>query len=281
MSELPELTLAYLRQRPESAARALEGLASDEAAVIMLRAPSRIAAPVLAAMTTLCAARCVAHMPPDVAAAHCDELSWSDAAGVLRALEGSARDELLSEWPEGKARRFRRSLDYPDDTIGAWVELDAASMPADRSVADAGRLLAGTANFSESHFLLTDASQRYVGAVTLGSLLSAVPAASLETVAVRDIRPLRDTASLGSALAASDWERSTILPVVNHRGELLGGLTRRTLRRALQDAAGPGRDEPLSLFSHMLRAYLSSGEDLLRLLLRAPRGRAHGPGSGP
>jgi len=281
MSELPELTLAYLRQRPESAARALEGLASEEAAVIMLRAPSRIAAPVLAAMTTLCAARCVARMPPDVAAAHCDELPWSDSAGVLRALDRSARDALLSELPEGKARRFRRSLDYVDDTIGAWVELDAASMPADRSVADADRLLAGTPNYAESHLLLTDASQRYVGAVTLGSLLSSVPAASLEMMAVRDIRPLRDTASLASALAAVDWERSTILPVVNHRGELLGGLTRRTLRRALQDMNEAGRDESLSLFSHLLKAYLSSGEGLLRLLLRAPRGPAQAPGSNP
>jgi len=281
MTELPELTLAYLRQRPESAARALEALASEDAAGILLRAPSRIAAPVLAGMTTIYAARCVAQMPPAVAAAHCDELPWSDSAGLFRALEGPVRDALLAELPEGRARRFRRSLDYAEDTIGAWVEPDAAAMPSDRSVADAGRLLAGMTGYAESHLLLTDIAQRYVGTVTLGALLSSVPVTPLEALAVRDMRPLRDTASVASALAAPDWERSTILPVVNHRGELLGGLTRRTLTRALQARLAHQRDEPASLFTHLLRAYLSSGEGLVRLLLQEPGRRTSPQGPGP
>ncbi len=281
MTELPELTLAYLRERPESAARALEGLASGDAAGIMLHAPSRIAAPVLAAMTTHYAARCVAQLPAEVAAAHCDELPWSDSAGLLRALEESAREFLLAELPEGKARRFRRSLTYADDAIGAWVQADAMSMPADRSATDASRLLAGMAHYSESHLLLTDATQRYAGSVALGRLLTALPGATLATLDSRDVRPLRDTASLGAALAAEDWERATMLPVVNHRGELLGGLTRRTLKRALQVTAARDRDEPPSLFAHLLKAYLTSGEGLLRLLLQAPsEPRAPGPGSG-
>jgi len=273
MTELPELTLAYLRQRPESAARALEELDGAEAAGIMLRAPSRIAAPVLASMTTLYAARCVAQMPPEVAAAHCDELSWSDSAGLLRALDVAVRDALLAEMPEGKARRFRRSLEYADDTIGAWVELDAPSMPADRSVAEAGRLLAGIRTYSENHLLLTDAAQRYIGAVALGTLLASGPGTALGALALQDLRPLRDSATLGSAVGAPDWERSTILPVVNHRGELLGGLTRRTLRQALQDPADHGADDSPLLFTQLLKAYLYSGEGLLRLLLQSPRRR--------
>jgi len=282
MTELPELTLAYLRERPESAARALEGLPSEDAAGIMLHAPSRIAGPVLAAMTTLYAARCVTELPTDVAAAHCDELPWSDCAGVLRVLEAPARESLLGALPGSKARRLRRSLAYADNTIGAWVEPDAAALPADRSVEDAGRLLAGMPDYAESHLLLTDATQRYSGAVTLGRLLSSAAGTALETLASRDLRPLRDTASLGSALAADDWERSTILPVVNHRGELLGGLTRRTLGHALQDMAARDRNEPPPLFAQLLKAYLASGEGLLRLLLQAPpRHRAPAPGPRP
>jgi len=282
MTELPELTLAYLRERPESAARALEGLASEDAAGIMLHAPSRIAGPVLAAMTTLYAARCIAQLPAEVAASHCDELPWSDCAGVLRALDAPAREDLLGVLPGGKARRLRRSLAYADNTIGAWVEPDAAALPADRSVEDAGRLLAGMPHYAESHVLLTDAAQRYWGAVTLGRLLSSAAGTALETLGSRELRPLRDTASLGSALAAGDWEHSTILPVVNHRGELLGGLTRRTLGHALQDMAARERHEPPSLFAHLLKAYLASGEGLLRLLLQAPpRHRAPVPGPRP
>lgn len=280
MTELPELALAYLRERPDSAARTLEGLGSEDAAGIMLRVPSRIGAPVLAAMTTHYAARCVAQLPPDTAAAHCDELPWPDFAGLLRALEGPVRDALLAELPEGKARRFRRSLAYADDSVGAWVETEAMAMPADRSVAEAGRLLAGMAHYPESHLLLTDAAQRLAGTVTLGRMLASVPGAPLGTLATQDIRPLRDTASLGAALAAEDWERATILPVVNHRGELLGGLTRQTLKHALRDLTAHDYDEPPSLFAHMLKAYLVSGEGVLRLLLQAPSPQRAAP-SGP
>jgi len=282
MTELPELTLAYLREQPESAARALEGLANDDAAGILLRTPSRLAAPVLAAMTTHYAARCVARLPAEVAAAHCDELPWSDSAGLLRVLEPPAREALLAELPEGKARRFRRSLTYADDAIGAWVQADVIAMPADRSASDASRLLTGMTHYAESHLLLTDAAQRYAGSVALGRLLAAVPGAALGTLASCDVRPLRDTATLGAALAAEDWEYATMLPVVNHRGELLGGLTRRTLKRALQDMAAGDHDEPPSLFAHLLKAYLASGEGLLRLLLQAPsERRAPLPGPGP
>lgn len=280
MTELHELTLAYLRQRPESAARALEELDDGEAAAILLRAPSRIAAPVLAAMTTLYAARCVTKMPPEVAAARCNELSWSDSAGLLRALDAPVRDALLAEMPEGKARRFRRSLDYADDAIGAWVELDAPAMTADRSVAEASRLLAGISNYAENHLLLTDSSQRYVGAVALGALLASGPETGLATMVLQDLKPLRDSASLGSAIAATDWERSTILPVVNHRGELLGGMTQRTLRQALHHSTDRARDESPLLFTELLQAYLSSGEGLLRLLLQAPRARGRMTGNG-
>lgn len=280
MADLPELALAYLRERPESAARTLEELASEDAAGILLSAPARIAAPVLAAMTTHYAARCMAQMPADAAAARCEELSWSDAAGVLRAMEVTARDALLAELPERKARRFRRSLEYGESTIGAWLELDTAAMLEDRSVAEALRLLTDVTNYPESHLLLTDANQRYVGAVSLGNLLSSSLAAPLETLAAKDLHALRDTASLDSAVAARDWERSTILPVVNHRGELLGGLTRRTLRRALQSTTERSHEGPSSLFTQLLKAYLSSGEGLLRLLLQAPRPRTHLQGRG-
>jgi len=281
VSELPELTLAYLRQRPESAARTLEGLATEDAAGILLRAPARIAGPVLAAMTTLYAARCLAQMPADVGAALCAELSWSDAAGVLRAMEVSVRDALLAELPKTRARRFRRSLEYGETTIGAWLELDTATIAADRSVGEALRLLADIANYPESHLLLSDASQRYVGAVTLGNLLASGPDVSLENLSIPDLHPLRDTATLASALNLPQWEQTTILPVVNHRGELLGGLTRRTLTRALQSVTERDYDGPPSIFTQLLKAYLSSGEGLLRLLLQAPRARARlqGPGS--
>jgi magnesium transporter len=268
VAELPELTLAYLQQRPESAARALEGLLPADAAEVVRRTPARLAAPVVGAMSSVRAAQCAAQLPADVAAALCAALSWPDAAALLRRLDGAARERVLEELPEKTARRFRRSLDYPDDVVGAWIEFEVPAIPEDRAVGDAVRLLEQSPNYAGSHLLLTDAAQRYRGAVRLAALLTSAATAALAALAQDAAHPLRDAASLASVAEHPGWEVATLLPVVNHRGELLGGLTRQTLRKALRQTAPGTRDAVASLPAEMLKAYLLSGEGLLRLLVQ-------------
>lgn len=274
MAELPELTLAYLQQRPESAARALEGLLAGDAAEVLRRVPARIAATVVGAMSSARAAHCTAELPADAAGALCAALSWPDAAALLRRLDGQARERVLAELPEKTARRFHRSLAYPDDVVGAWVEFDVPAILDRREVDDAAQVLTQFPAFSDSHFFLTDAAQRFTGMVPLAALLSSASTASLAALAQSGVQPLRDAASLASVTESPGWELATILPVINHRGELLGGLTRRILGKALKQAGPHSRDAGASLPAEMLRAYLKSGEGLLRLVLQGSAGDA-------
>ena len=282
MTDLPDLTLAYLRQRPASAARELEGLAAADAAEVLRRVPARVSAPVVAAMSSVSAARCAAALPADAAAALCSELSWSDAAALLRRLESGPRESLLAELPGKMARRLRRSLDYGDDVVGAWIELDVPAILHDRDVAEAVLLLARSRADSSSHLFLTDAARCYNGAVPLAALLRSVSTAPLSALAVRDVQPLHDNASLASASSNPGWELTTVLPVVNHRGVLLGGLNRRTLHKAI-GSAGPSSSQVTraALPAEMLKAYLRSGEGLLRLLLQGTVAKRGGDSGSP
>jgi Mg/Co/Ni transporter MgtE len=230
--------------------------------------PARIAAPVAAAMSSFGAARCAAELPAGAAAALCTELSWPDAAALLRQLEPQARAAVLAELPEKLSRRFSRSLAYVADVVGAWIELDVPAIPDDRSVGEALQLLARSPADSGSHLLLTDAAQRYTGTVPLGALVKSASTAALSELAQRDVQPLRDSATLASVTENAGWDLATVLPVVSHRGELLGGLTRRTLHKAMKQAEPPSQQAGASLTAEMLRAYLQSGEGLLRLLLQ-------------
>jgi len=279
VAELHELTLAYLQQRPESAARALEGLLAADAAEVLQRAPARIAAPVVGVMSSVRAAQCAAELPAETAAALCAALSWPDAAALLRRLDGEARERVLEELPERTARRFRRSLDYPDDVVGAWIEFEVPAILDDRTVTDAVRLLEQSPAYAGSHLLLTDTTQRYRGMIALAALLASAATSTLATLAQDGAQPVRDAASLASVAEHPGWEAATVLPVVNHRGELLGGLTRQTLRKALKQAAPASRDAGASLPAEMLKAWLLSGEGLLRLLVQgAGDGRGSDPG---
>lgn len=276
MPELPGLTLAFLQERPESAARALESLAAADAAEILRRMPARIAAPVAAAMNSFSAARCAEALPADVAAALCAAMPWSDAAALLRRLDSNAREAVLAGMPDKLARRFSRSLAYAEYVVGAWIELDVPAAPEDRSVEEAVQLLVQSPAGNGSHLLVTDSDRRYRGAVPLGALVTSAPTVLLSALAQRDVQPLRDSASLASVTDHPGWDLATLLPVVNHRGELLGGLTRRTLHKAIRQGGPASHEGGSSLPVEMLRAYLRSGEGLLQLLLQGTAGQSSG-----
>ena len=232
-------------------------------------------------MSSLSAARCAAELPADVAAALCAALSWSDAAAVLRQLEPRAREAVLAELPARLAQRFARSFAYSGDLVGAWVELDIPAVPDDRNVAEALQLLARSPGHSGSHLLLTDAAQRYRGSLPIDALVKSASTAALSELARRDPQPLRDSASLASVTDNPGWDLATVLPVVSHRGELLGGLTRRTLHKAINQAVPPSQPAGASLTAELLRAYLQSGEGLLRLLLQGRDRKTGGDAGSP
>lgn len=273
MAELPRLTLAFLQHHAGSAARTIEILAPEDAAALLEHVPVRISAAVFAAMTSVAAARCVVHLPPAVSAALCEALSWTDASAMLRYLDADTRNAVLERLPTGMARRFRRSLEYAEDQVGGWVEMDAPAIVADRTVGEAIKLLAESAESPASHLLLTDEVEKYTGAVSLAALLRASRTATLDSIAQGDCRAVRDSASVLAVAADKEWDTTTLLPVVNHRGELLGGLTRRTLHKALSAQRRPARVVPRdSVLAHLLDAYLVAGEGLLGMLLQIADG---------
>jgi Mg/Co/Ni transporter MgtE len=267
VADVPELTLAFLQQKPASAARALESLPALDAAELLRHVPVRISAPVVSAMTTIAAARCVHCLPLDLSGALCQSLPWPDASALLRQSDAAHREGILSSLPRATSRRFRRSLDYPEAAVGAWVEMDSAAVEENRTVSEAARLLARIDAFAASHLLLTNSTQQYTGVLPVAALVRANPTSALHVLAERDLRPVRDTATLASVARSEDWDRTTLLPVVNHRGELLGGLTRMTLTRALRNQL-PDREAPRpSLPAFLFNAYLVAGEGLLRMLV--------------
>jgi len=269
MAELPQLTLAFLQSQPSSAARAIEVLPPANAAALLENVPVRISAPVLAAMTSLAAARCIALLPPEIGAALCEALSWPDTSALLRQLDTAHRDAILSQLPAATARRFSRSLGYLESEVGTWVNMDAPAMNEDRTVGEAMKLLARLPDFTFSHLILTDDTQQYKGLVALSALLRTNTTVALAAIAKRDCRAVRDRASVGTVASSHDWDTTTLLPVVNHRGELLGGLTRTALNRALHARRGAAPVASHSMLATLLDAYFVAGDGLLRMMLRA------------
>lgn len=267
VARLPRLTLAFLQRQPESAARALEVLAPEDAAAVLAQVPVRISVPVFAAMTSVAAARCAANLPAGTVAAVCEALPGADAYSLLRHLDDAERLEVFERLPGKVSRRIRRALDYAEGTVGAWVEQQVPALNQNRTVADARHLLGHLDDFSASHLPLVDDAQKYAGLLPISALLRASPNARLETLAWRDCMAVTDTSLLASAAGRDDWDESTLLPVVNHRGELLGGVTKKTLAKVIREQTSHEVVRHESVLAYLLAAYLVAAEGLLKILL--------------
>lgn len=268
MAEGLVLATAFAESEPESVARALEELPSEQAALFLAELEPSQAAPVLDEMSAGSAARRLALLEARQAATFLEAVGSRGCVTILRVCPPEPRRAILAELPPRLVQHFRRSLAYTLDTVGAWLEYDVPTLPGHRTVAEALHVLRQRAKQEDCAVFVLRSAQAYGGTVTLGALVHAAPDTPLSRLTDRSLRPLSDAADVDDIKDLDDWDHWAMLPVTAPDGNLLGGLSRAGMRRALNSVLPqPGNSQPESLLAHLFTAYLHTGSDLLRLLI--------------
>lgn len=267
MSSLPSLTLAFLERQPESAARVLEDLDPADAAAFLETVPVRVAEPAVCAMGPWAAARSVELLSPDQAAALVRSMDYPDAASVLRLIREERLDDILAALPSRLAKAFRNSLSYPKGTVGAWMDHSVPSFPAESSVADGLKYAKQRQNRLDGQILVVEEKGRFAGVVNVGDLLRSAAKTALAEIMDREVSPLSNRSMLTSVASESAWEEYSMLPVIGRRGNVLGGLTRKSLGRGLfEDRVAERNAGSGTLWAHLLAAFLLTCAGLLRFV---------------
>ena len=265
MAEALALALAFLEERPESAARSLESLSPADTAALLELVPVRIAAPAMSRMTSWAAARCIAVMPAERASAIVAQLGSHDALAILRQMPAQARENVLSDLPATTTRHYRRALTYTRSRVGAWVNHDIATAGQDHTVEEALEMIVTRRRPDDAVVYVLDRDRKYLGTVTLAGLLHAPSKSALAAHAQRQ-RALSDSASLAAAATEVSWSNSIALPIIDHQGELLGDLSRADLEKGLAQDRG---EEPMatapSVIFHLTETYLAVIGELARM----------------
>ena len=269
MTSTPALTLAFMEHRPESAARALQDLEPADAAAFLETVPTPISAPVVCAIPPWAAARLVEFLEHEKAAGLLRSMPYKEAASVLRLVAQDHFDNILAALPRGLAKNFRNSLNYPRGTVGAWMDYGVPSFAAESTVADGLKYVKQRQNVVASHIFVVEDTGRFAGAVSVGDLLRSATNTALAEIMDREVAPLSNRALLTAVEWRPAWDEYSMLPVVGRRGNVLGGLTRKGLRRGLiedrliETSAATG-----TLWAHLLAAYLLTSAGLLRFASR-------------
>jgi Mg/Co/Ni transporter MgtE len=271
MSRAAEISGAFIKSQPASAARALdqvspadvaaflESLAeADCAAVLSRMQPSRAAA-ILELLAPVKAAGLLHHAPPHVRYI------------MMRALAAPIQQAILKAAPRRQAAVLSRSLSYDPATVGAWMDAPGATFPPQTTVSDCLTQLRSRGTRLISSVFVIGEERVFLGTVDLDSLLAAGDEETLSAIMQRGGVTISPQANLGSVVSLEAWDTALSLPVTDRRQQLVGSLRFDSLREGLDIHHGALGGPRLNMVvMHMAQAFLISLSGLLHVATSGP-----------
>ena len=171
MSDTPDLTIAFIRKRPESAGRVLAAMRPAVAAAFLESIPTRFAVEAVAHMNPRPASELVQKMGVASGASLVRDLGFAEAAAILRQINPGIRNQFLAELPRRLRRDFEMSLAFPTDTVGAHMTTAIATLSENDKTSDALELIKQMERDHVDVVIVVDDRHTLVGAVTVTKLL--------------------------------------------------------------------------------------------------------------
>ena len=181
-----------------------------------------------------------------------EEMAPDDRVDLLSRMSAERVNNLLPLIAQAERNDIRKLLSYPEDTAGAVMTSEYASLPANITVSEAIDQLRQQAPDSETiYYVYILGENRHLnGFVSLRDLILAPPTAVLTDIVRRDVisvRALEDQETAVQKLARYDF---IAMPVVDQDGNLVGIITHDDAidvvqEEATEDAHRQGAIEPL------------------------------------
>ncbi len=202
----------------------MEGLPADVLASLLEELPDQTALVALTSMLPFQASACLEALPTTKAIGYLSQLSAINAASILRSVDREKSRKLLGKLPKRQAIPISRRLNYSQQLIGAWMDPDIQPLPIGATVGEAKkRLTSQNQNYAVTYAV--DQGNAVLGAVPIMDVLQhGVDSESLAALVEPNVRTISASTRLNQALNDRGWAQNDILPVVDHRVQLIGVL---------------------------------------------------------
>ncbi len=223
----PALQAVVNELHPATVADFSEGLEVDETWRLLAHAPIDRQAEVLTFYPPPKQVEMVDGAGREAMARLLEEMPHDDRVDLLRRLDDEVVESLLPLVTKADRADIRRLLSYPEDSVGAVMTTDYASLSADVTVGEAISQLRRQAPEKETiyYVYVVDEERRLIGFVSLRDLILAKPSARVADVMHRDVICARideDREAVARKLAEYDF---LALPVVDDQHRLVGIVT--------------------------------------------------------
>jgi Mg/Co/Ni transporter MgtE len=271
MTRAAEISAAFVRSQPDSAARALDHVSPADVAAFIASVGEVEGAEVIARMQPSRGADILEQLAPPRAASLLHHAPPHVRSVLMRALSTTAQQAILKAAPRRQAAVLSRFLSYDPATVGAWMDAPSATFAPETKVSDCLRQLRGLGRNPGSCVHVIGSERQFLGVVELDGLIAAGDDDVLGEIMRRDIFTIAPQASLASVVALEAWDTALALPVTDRRRALVGSLRFDSLREALDIHHRTGGGPQLNVVvMHMTQAFLVSLSGLLQVATTEP-----------
>lgn len=272
-----ELAVAFLQSHPDAAATILEQLSAEDVVSLLQDIPHQVAANVLERLLPQYTARLCRVMQPAQSAKLLAMMNFSTVSAVLRYTGSDHRKHLIELLPEKTRLACLFLLNYTEDKVGAWMIIQAASVPGDYSVEQALKSLLDQDDLVLiDTIFIVDRNRTLLGELSYASLLRAKPEASVASLVDTRAPMIFGRTNLETAIKLDIWEHRDSVAIVNRQNQFVGVLRHVDLRKGIAQIANmieaPAGDDPIT---SLLSVYGSSLFSLLDTVGNFASSRKH------
>jgi magnesium transporter len=198
----------------------------EDAVRILVLLDRRHAADILEELPDDLAADALEEMQPKEAAEIVTEMVSDEEADVLQEVSEPAMEAILGHLDDAQEQMARELLSYGEDTAGGLMQKEFIAVGEDLLATDARRQLQAISEYAEtypySYIYGVDDAHRFVGVLSLRSLLFAQPTTPVSSLISRDAEFV--TADTPAEALVQIFRRRKLLslPVVDGSGRMLG-----------------------------------------------------------
>ena len=229
-------TLHYIESHPADAASSLESINHEDMCDFIESLSIRHAALVIQHLTPISGSSALARLPLDSVIPILTRLPANQATSLIRRIPSEKKKDITTL--PGLPGFIKRSLRYPEDTVGSIMDTDALVLPARFTVREARKHMKKYTARIYNRIFVTDEQQVLRGFVELKDIMFASYKTALAQMARRPNIKLSVRDRLESVAAEAVAQQTEVFPVVDHANHLMGVLTSRDLRQAIADLEG-------------------------------------------
>ncbi|NLX60695.1 MAG: magnesium transporter [Phycisphaerae bacterium] len=238
-NDLATITTVVAEMHPAAAGELLGGLNPDEIARILPTLPLQFQADVFSHFEMPMQVALVEGQGRGQVARLLEEMPPDDRADLIRALDEQVQRELMPLLAQAERADIRRLTSYPEDSVGAVMTTDYATVPEDITAGEALERLRHAAPDAETiyYVYVTDAERHLKGVFSLKTLILAKPERKISSLMISDVQSVRvtdDRETVAQEVAKYDW---LAMPVVDDVGRLVGLVTVDDVIDVIEDEA--------------------------------------------